>query len=333
MRIAIVGAGSWGTALSIIAAHKGHTVRLWARRAELAERLNLERENGDYLPQQKLPEEVQATASLAEATRGAEIVLYASPSHAAREILRALHGHLAREALFVSAAKGIEAETGKRISEIFAEELSEMAVERFVALSGPSFAREVLAGYPTAIVAASRAIENARLVQTALSHANLRLYANDDLIGTEMGGAVKNVIALAAGMVVGLGLGTNSLAALITRGLAEMTRLAVAVGGRAETMLGLAGVGDLVLTCTGELSRNRYVGRELGRGRKLEDVMCGMHEVAEGIRTARAVRLLAERYAVRMPITEAVHAVIYEGKNVRAAVDDLMARPLRDEFD
>ncbi len=203
---------------------------------------------------------------------------------------------------------------------------------RFVCLSGPSFAQEVAARQPTAVVAAGYDARAALAVQAALSTESFRVYTNGDLVGTELGGAVKNVIALAAGMVSGLGLGTNSIAALVTRGLAEITRLALNEGARVETLMGLAGLGDLVLTCTGGLSRNRFVGQELGRGRTLAEILSGMHEVAEGVRTTRAVKLLADKLRIEMPITEQVHAVLYEGKSARAAAEELMARPLRDEF-
>ena len=210
---------------------------------------------------------------------------------------------------------------------------AKLCAARFVCLSGPSFAQEVAAGLPTAVVAASRDEELARAVQRAFSTQNFRVYTNPDVVGAELGGASKNVMAVAAGMVAGLGLGANSVAALVTRGLAEMTRLALAEGAQRETLMGLAGLGDLVLTCTGGLSRNRRVGEELGRGRKLEEVLAGMREVAEGVRTTRAVRLLAARRGVEMPITEEVHAVLYEGKAARAAVESLMSRPLKEEFE
>jgi glycerol-3-phosphate dehydrogenase (NAD(P)+) len=218
------------------------------------------------------------------------------------------------------------------MSEVAGEVLGKEFAARFVCLSGPSFAQEVAAGHPTAVVAAGYDARATLAVQAALSFENFRVYTNGDLAGTELGGAVKNVIALAAGMVSGLGLGTNSIAALITRGLAEMTRLALCEGGRVETLAGLAGMGDLVLTCTGALSRNRYVGQELGRGRALAEILGGMHEVAEGVRTTRAVKMLAGSREIEMPITEQVHAVLYEGKSVREAAGDLMARPLRGEF-
>ncbi|MGB9182055.1 MAG: NAD(P)H-dependent glycerol-3-phosphate dehydrogenase, partial [Pyrinomonadaceae bacterium] len=239
---------------------------------------------------------------------------------------------LRSEMIFVSATKGVEIETGKRISEILRDVVAERFEARFVCLSGPSFAQEVAAGQPTAVVAASASERDARLIQEALSFQNLRIYTNTDVTGTELGGSVKNVMAVAAGMVAGLGLGTNSVAALITRGLAEMARLALAEGARMETLMGLAGLGDLVLTCTGGLSRNRFVGQELGRGRSLQEILEGMREVAEGVKTTRAVKRLAEERNVEMPITTEVYKALYEEKSAREAVEALMTRPLRGEF-
>ena len=332
MRVAVIGAGGWGTALSITAARAGCEVRLWSRNAAVAEEVNALRVNSAYLEGQAVPEGVRATCDAAEALRGAELVVLAAPSHATRGILEGLRGQFEPGAVVVSATKGVEDETGRRMSEVVAEVLGRQSASRFVCLSGPSFAQEVAAGRPTAVVAASADEELGRRVQSALSAQNFRVYTNPDVVGTELGGASKNVMALAAGMVAGLGLGTNSVAALVTRGLAEMTRLALAEGARPETLMGLAGLGDLVLTCTGSLSRNRHVGHELGRGRALADVLAGMREVAEGVRTTRAVRLLAARRGVELPITEEVHAVLYEGKAARDAVESLMARPLKDEF-
>ncbi|MDQ1559341.1 MAG: glycerol-3-phosphate dehydrogenase [Pyrinomonadaceae bacterium] len=330
--IAIIGAGGWGTALGLVAGRAGHAVRLWSRNAEVVEGINVRRVNGVYLAGHKLAGDVRATCELGEAVRDARIVILAAPSHATRELLERMAGELHAEVVVVSATKGIEIETGQRISEVAGEVLGKECAGRFVCLSGPSFAQEVAAGHPTAVVAAGYDARATLAVQAALSFENFRVYTNGDLVGTELGGAVKNVIALAAGMVSGLGLGTNSIAALITRGLSEITRLALAEGGRVETLAGLAGMGDLVLTCTGALSRNRYVGQELGRGRALAEILSGMHEVAEGVRTTRAVKLLAESREIEMPITEQVHAVLYEGKSARAAAEDLMARPLRGEF-
>ncbi len=314
-QIAIIGAGNWGTALAIIAARAGHNVSLWAR--------DPARINSPYA-------NVTVTSDLNEALHEASMILYAAPSHVARELLTAISPLLSEAAIIVSVSKGIEIETGKRISEI-AKEVAGSAYP-FVCLSGPSFAKEVIAGYPTAIVAASKDSAAAGAVQNDLSFENLRIYTNSDVVGTEIGGSVKNVMAIAAGMTTGLGFGSNSVAALITRGLAEITRLARREGAQIETLMGLAGLGDLVLTCTGSLSRNRFVGEELGKGKTLAEITAGMNEVAEGINTARAVKKLADRAGLEMPITNEVNAVLYDGKPARDAVAELMSRPLREEI-
>ena len=332
MRVAVIGAGGWGTALSVVAARAGCDVRLWSRNASVVEDINVNRVNVAYLEGHAIPERVTATTDAGSALEGAELVVLAAPSHATRALLEDMRGLFEPGAAFVSATKGVEVETGRRISEVVAEVLGDGAAGRFACLSGPSFAQEVAAGQPTAVVAASRDESLARLVQQALSAQGFRVYTNPDVVGAELGGASKNVMALAAGMVAGLGLGANTVSALVTRGLAEMTRLALAEGGRLETLMGLAGLGDLVLTCTGGLSRNRFVGQELGRGRSLEGVLAGMREVAEGVRTTRAIRLLAARGGVEMPITEEVHAVLYDGKSARDAVGSLISRPLKEEF-
>ena len=332
-QIAVIGAGSWGTALGIIAGRAGHHVRLWSRNAEVVEAVNRDRVNSIYLAPHEIPEGVRATNDLAEALTSAEIVLLAAPSHVTRELLMSMLPSLQPAMIFVSATKGIETETGKRISEVVRDVTAKRFDPRFVCLSGPSFAQEVAFGQPTAVVAASASLEDSRIVQTALSFQNLRIYTNTDVAGPEIGGSVKNVMAVAAGMVAGLGLGTNSVAALITRGLAEIARFALAQGARMETLMGLAGMGDLVLTCTGNLSRNRHVGHELGKGRALSDIISGMREVAEGVKTTWAVKRLAARLNVEMPITSEVHAVLYEGKRARDAASELMTRPLRDEFE
>ena len=331
--IAIIGAGNWGTALAIIAARKGHRVRVWSRNAAVVESINRAHVNSVYLANALVPVGVVATIEGEAALDGAELVILAVPSHATRGILTSMVNDLHSEMIFVSATKGIEVETGKRISQILNDVVSEKFQPRFVCLSGPSFAKEVVAGHPTAIVAASSNAEDRRSVQSELSFENLRIYANDDVVGAELGGSVKNVMAIAAGMVAGLGFGSNSVAALITRGLAEMSRLALREGARMETMMGLAGLGDLVLTCTGGLSRNRYVGQELGKGHTLAEITSGMNEVAEGVKTTPAVRRLAARLGVEMPIADQVHAVLYEGKSAREAATELMTRPLRDEVE
>ncbi len=332
MRVAIIGAGSWGTALGLVAARAGHDVALWTRSAEHAAAINRERRNPQRLAAYSFPQTLNATHELPDALAATDAVVLALPSHATREVVARIASHLASAVFVVSATKGIETMSGKRISEIVAEELSPAQIKGFVALTGPSFAEEVAADQPTAVVAASESHAASEAVQRAFSCSNFRVYTNADLTGAELGGAAKNTLALAAGMCAGLGLGTNSIAALITRGLAEMTRLALAYGGRAETLMGLAGLGDLVLTCTGKLSRNRYVGEELGRGRALREALEGMKETAEGVRTTVAVRELAHRRGVEMPITEEVYRVLYEEKPVGAAIDELMCRPLRAEF-
>jgi glycerol-3-phosphate dehydrogenase (NAD(P)+) len=333
MRVAVIGAGSWGTALGLVAGRAGHSVRLWSRDRATVEAIRRERVNVKYLAGHILPETVEPTSDFDSALEGAGLVLLVVPSHVMREVLTSMLPRLEAGMIFVSATKGIETETGRRVSEILSEVLQDRFIPRFVSLSGPSFAREVAEGQPTAVVAASRSLEDAHMVQRELSFQNLRIYTNTDVAGTELGGAVKNVMAVASGMVSGLGLGTNSVAALVTRGLAEMTRLALAEGARMETLMGLAGLGDLVLTSTGSLSRNRYVGQELGRGRSLADILSGMSEVAEGVKTTLAVHRLALKRGVEMPITDEVHAVLYEGKSAREAAEALMTRPLRGEFE
>lgn len=327
-RIAIVGAGSWGTALAVVAARAGHEVALWSRDAEVVRSINQDRANSRYLTSIAIPDRVSATNRLDDALDNASLVLLAAPSHAARQLLTEMSPELDDDAIIVSVSKGIETDTGKRISEIVKEVAGSRA---FVCLSGPSFAKEVVAGSPTAVVAASKEASASRTVQNDLSFENLRIYTNTDVIGTELGGSVKNVMAIAAGMTTGLGLGANSVAALITRGLAEITRLARREGAQVETLMGLAGLGDLVLTCTGHLSRNRFVGEQLGKGIALDEIVSGMNEVAEGIKTTMAVKQLADRAGLEMPITNEVNAVLYEGKSVPAAVAELMSRPLREE--
>ncbi|HEY4422595.1 MAG TPA: NAD(P)H-dependent glycerol-3-phosphate dehydrogenase [Pyrinomonadaceae bacterium] len=328
-QIAVIGAGSWGTALAVIAARAGHSVRLWSRNEIVASSINEQRVNSRYLSSTSIPDNVTATSDIRAALQGASMVLLAVPSHAARETLLAISPQLHEDAIIVNVAKGIEIETGKRISEIAKEVVT--GSHSFVTLSGPSFAKEVVAGHPTAIVAASKDGAAARAVQNDLSFENLRIYTNADVVGTEIGGSVKNVMAIAAGMTAGLGFGANSVAALITRGLAEITRLARREGAQMETLMGLAGLGDLVLTCTSNLSRNRFVGEELGKGRTLAEITAELSEVAEGINTARAVKKLADRAGLEMPITNEVNAVLYDGKPACDAVAELMSRPLREE--
>jgi glycerol-3-phosphate dehydrogenase (NAD(P)+) len=329
--IAIIGGGSWGTALSLILGKKGHRVRLWVFEEELVELINRERRNPLYLPEFELPPNVEATKLLQDSLRDAQIVLTVVPSHHCRSVYEAMRPFLKADMVFVSATKGIENETLLRMSEVIEAVVGTSFQPRVAVISGPSFAREVARGDPTAIVVSSRESEVVRWVQEELSLPSLRLYSNSDVIGVELGGAVKNVIAIAAGVCRGLGFGANSMAALITRGLAEMTRLTVACGGQRETMAGLAGMGDLVLTCTGELSRNRSVGVQLGKGQKLEDVIGGMRMVAEGILTTPATLALARKHRVEMPITQQMDQVLHHGKSPRDAIRELMERPLTSE--
>jgi glycerol-3-phosphate dehydrogenase (NAD(P)+) len=332
-RISVIGAGSWGTALAVLASRAAHDVRLWSRDRAVVESINASRFNPKYLSTTRVPDSVIASNDLRQTLTDSELVLLAVPSHAAREVLRSMKPHVTFSSPIVSVAKGMEIETRLRISELVAQVLGEEYRKRFVCLSGPSFAKEVVEHHPTAIVAASDDSAAARQVQTQLSFDNLRIYTNSDVVGTELCGSIKNVMAIAAGMTDGLGLGSNSVAALITRGLAEMTRLVLKCGGQFETMVGLAGLGDLVLTCTGQLSRNRYVGEELGKGKSLGEITASMNEVAEGIKTSRAVKRLADEARVEMPITNEVVSVLYEGKTARDAVTELMSRRLKAEND
>jgi glycerol-3-phosphate dehydrogenase (NAD(P)+) len=304
-------------------------VRLWARDPSLVSRLRLDRENTVYLPGTVLPPNVTVTGSLTEAVDDVTIVVAAVPSHGTRAVIRAAAPHLAGAVTVVSAAKGLEEGTLARMSEVIEEELR--GRHAVVVLSGPSFAAEVARGLPTAVCVASRSVEAAQLVQERFRARYLRLYVTDDVAGVEMGGALKNVIAIAAGVNEALGLGHDALAALVTRGLAEITRLACAVGGRRETLSGLSGLGDLVLTCTGRLSRNRQLGIELGTGRALSEIVAGMKMVAEGVRTTGAALALGTAYGVELPIAAQMQEVLEGRKSPRAAVEDLMLRPQRAE--
>lgn len=332
MRVAVIGAGHWGTALALVAAKAGHQVRVWAYEEQVVESILRSRENELFLPGVSLPEAVSPTNSLEVALAEAECVVSVIPSHVCRHVYEEMRPHLRREMIFASATKGIEDGTQMRMSEVIRDVLREQFAPRLVALSGPSFAIEVAREDPTAIVAASEDREAAELVQQQLSMPYFRIYTNDDVAGVELGGAIKNVIAIAAGVVAGLGYGFNTAAAVITRGLAEITRVAISQGGRVETMAGLAGIGDLLLTCTGTLSRNRKVGVELGKGRKIEEILAETREVAEGVRTTAAARELGRKAGVEMPITEAMYGLIYEGGDARATAAGLMGRPLRREY-
>jgi glycerol-3-phosphate dehydrogenase (NAD(P)+) len=334
--IAVIGAGAWGTAISIVLGRKKtHRVRLWAHEREVCESVGARRVNDLFLPGERIPETVHATHSFEAALLGAQIVVSVMPSHHTRRVFQVMLPHLRPDMLFVSATKGIENDSLLRMTEVITELLNVAAggfVPRIGALSGPTFAKEVAKGDPTAITIASSDYELAAIVQREFSDPRFRVYTNDDVVGVELGGALKNIVAIASGVLFGLNLGHNTVAALITRGLAEITRLVVACGGRSETMAGLAGLGDLVLTCTGGLSRNRSVGVELGQGRKLDDIIAGMHGmVAEGVLTTNAAVGLAHKVGVEMPITEQMHAILQQGKSVQDAIRDLMGRPSTSE--
>lgn len=331
MKIGLIGAGSWGTALANLLAANGHETTLWVFEPELLEILRSKRINSFYLPGFELHPSLGYTGSLAEVAADAELLILVTPAQLLRGMLEGMKRFLKPETVLVSASKGVELGTLCTISRICAEQLGEEIISRFVALSGPTFANEVARGLPSLIVAASSNQMAAVKVQKAFSNRNFRVYTSDDTIGVELGGAVKNVIAIAAGISDGLGFGNNTRAALITRGLAEISRLGRAMGAQDATFAGLAGMGDLVLTCTGELSRNRTVGIRLGQGEQLPAILSEMRMVAEGVKSAESVNALAKRMQVDMPITAKVYEILYQGKGARQAVLELMERGLKAE--
>jgi glycerol-3-phosphate dehydrogenase (NAD(P)+) len=330
MRCAVIGAGAWGTALTNVLAANGHPVALWAREPDVVDAVNGSHENPRFLPGIPVSSGVQATTSISEALGGAEIIVYVAPSHVLREVVASGAACVHSNAVLIVASKGIERGSLSIMSDVVAETIPNHSV---VALSGPSFAIEVAKGQPTAVVAASTDLTAAARVQRAMSSEVFRVYTHDDVVGVELGGALKNVMAVATGIAEGLGLGYNSRAALITRGLAEMTRLGVALGANQATFAGLAGLGDLVLTCTGALSRNRALGIELGKGGTLEQALEGKDTVAEGVLNTISARALAEREGVDMPIVLAVHRILFEAQPARLAISELMTRELRAEQD
>lgn len=332
-RVAILGGGSWGTGLAVVLSNsrRKHHIRLWVREPELADTIEAQRENKKYLPGIAIPPCVRSCRNLPEVLSEAEVVVCAVPSAHMRSVLTHALPCLPRDASIVSATKGLEPATHLRMSQVITQVLNARFVPRVAVLSGPSFALEAAQGQPTAVVLAAEDAALASFLQEELSGPTFRLYTNSDLLGVELAGAMKNVIALAAGACQGLGLGSNSLAALITRGLAEMTRLVVALGGKPETLSGLAGMGDLVLTCYGALSRNRRVGFELGQGRSLQEILAGMTMVAEGVGTTAALLALARENHIELPITEQVHSILHLGNPPREAIRAIMERPLRRE--
>jgi glycerol-3-phosphate dehydrogenase (NAD(P)+) len=330
-KIGVIGAGAWGTALAMLLADKGHDVTLWMFEKDLADETARTRENRVYLPGFPLPASIKVTSSLETAAQDMPVVLSVVPSHTVRSVAKQFAPLLSKDAIIISASKGIEIESLMPLSEVFKDVLAPRHHNNLCFLSGPSFAKEVAQKMPTAVALASYDPAIGRKAQALLSNAYFRVYTNTDVIGVELAGSLKNVVAIAAGVLEGLGYGYNTMAALLTRGLAEMARLGMAMGGNMPTFLGLAGMGDLVLTCTGGLSRNRTLGTRLGKGEKLDDIMKSAKTVAEGIKTTKAARDLAKKHHIHMPIVEEVYHILYEGKDPKRALKDLMARDLKAE--
>ena len=329
--IGVIGAGAWGTALAVLLAGKAHEVTLWMYEKDLAEETARSRENRVYLPGFTLPESIHVTSSLETAVRDKAVILSVVPSHTVRAVSRQFASHLSNNTIIISASKGIEIDTLMPLSGVFKDILPSQFHNRLCFLSGPSFAKEVAQKMPTAVTLASYDPVIGKKAQAIFSTAYFRVYTNPDVIGVELAGSLKNVVAIAAGVLEGMGYGHNTMAALITRGLAEIARLGVAMGGNMQTFSGLAGMGDLVLTCTGGLSRNRTLGTRLGKGEKLDDILKGLKTVAEGVTTARAAQNLARKYNVEMPIVDEVYQILYGGKEPKRAVQDLMHRELKGE--
>lgn len=329
--IGILGAGSWGTALADVLARNGHQVKLWSHDPAVARQIRRESRNLKYLPDAELPPDIRAFGEMEPALEDAEVVVSASPSHAVREVMRGARPHLAEGLLFISATKGIEIESGLRMSQVIEDVAGSGISGSIVALSGPSFAVELLERRPTAVAAACPDIRNSRICQDLFQNDHFRIYTQSDLVGTELGGALKNVMALAAGISDGLDLGKNARAALLTRGLAEIVRLVRALGGEEMTLAGLAGVGDLILTSTGDASRNRRAGLAIGAGEDRSSAIASVKTVVEGVPTTRAARRLAEKHGVEMPIVNAVYSILYEDVEPRGALAELMAREPKPE--
>jgi glycerol-3-phosphate dehydrogenase (NAD(P)+) len=333
LNVGVVGGGSWGTALANLLATKGYDVDWWVFESDLCQQLEETRENTIFLPGIKLSKNLRPTNDLALAVAQKDLVLVVVPSHVMREVTLQMAGHIEPHAILVSASKGIENETLLTMSGVINQSVTNVGDDRLAVLSGPSFAREVAQGLPTVVTVASKAVECARKVQHVFVTPGFRVYTHDDVLGVELGGSVKNVIAIAAGIVDGMGLGLNTRAALITRGMTEIRRLGLTMGARPRTFTGLAGIGDLVLTCTGDLSRNHTVGKKIGQGMKLKDVLADMRMVAEGVKTARSVYALSLQLEVEMPISQAIYHILYEDLSPKDALYQLMTRDLKSELD
>lgn len=330
-RIAVIGAGSWGTTLAILLADKGHEVKLWVYEKDLAEEMQKSRKNKTYLPGHRLSDNINVTSSIKDAVYDSQIIVFVVPSHVARGVIKEISAFASKDAIIVSATKGIENDTLMPISDVFKEILPKSFHKNLAFLSGPSFAKEVVQKMPTAVALASYDKKVGESVQETFSTDYFRVFTNSDVIGVELGGALKNVIAIAAGIADGMGFGHNTRAAIITRGLSEMTRLGIAMGAEPATFAGLSGLGDLVLTCTGELSRNRTVGFRLGKGEKLKDILSSMKMIAEGVKTTKAVYELSKKFNIEMPIPNEVYYILYEDKDVKQSAMDLMNRELGEE--
>ncbi len=333
MKIAVIGAGSWGTTLANLFAKKSEDVMLWAYEPEVAEGINRFQRNELFLPEIKPSPRVVATSELETVVQGAQVVLTVCPSHVMRSLVGRVAKHLSKEVIIVNASKGLETRTLLRMSEVIREVIPTSLGDRLATLSGPSFSFEVAKERPTVITAASNNEATAEFVQQLFSTSYFRVYKHDDLIGVELGGALKNVIAIATGMIEGVGLGVNTRAALITRGLVEIIRLGTALGAKAATFSGISGLGDLMLTCTGDLSRNRAVGLRIGKGETLKEISGASRTVAEGIRTTESAYQLALRHSIEMPITENVYRILFEGHSVKSAISELMNRELKKEYE
>lgn len=330
-RIAVIGSGSWGTALAISLANAGHAVTLWTRRAALANEIRTSRMNRSYLRDAVIPEALQVTSELEEAVAGRSCLVFATPSQSARQVGSDAAHHADKDAIVISVSKGVENETLMLPSEVLDAVLPQVPKSQIGVLYGPSHAEEVAHGQPTAVVASAYTRKTASRIQQLFMTSRLRVYMNADIVGVQIGGSVKNVMAIAAGISDGVGFGDNAKAAIVTRGIAEIRRLGLAMGARGSTFAGLAGIGDLVVTCMSGLSRNRHLGEEIGRGKKLKQIEQEMNMVAEGVRTTKSIVALARKHGIEMPITEAVHAILFEDKKPLEAVSELMARAAKEE--
>lgn len=326
-KISVIGAGAWGTTIALLAAENKHSVILWSFEEEVTKTINSLRENKKYLNGFQLPQNIEATSDIKKAA-DTEMLILVTPSQYLRGTLKKFAKFLQKDSIVVSAVKGLEIETQKTMSAVIKEEIN---YNDLTVLSGPNISKEIAKGLPAATVAASSNIEFAKAVQLALNSTRFRVYTNSDVVGTELGGALKNVISIAAGVADGLALGNNAKSALMVRGIAEITRLGVAMGGRAETFAGLSGIGDLITTCSSTLSRNHTLGVEIAKGRKLSEILTKMYDVAEGVPTAKAARELSKKMKIEMPITEEVYAVLYEDKDPFKAISSLMQRDLKNE--